>query len=131
MTKQTVFKVANEVRRPYAASKPLNGTQRKLRAQMPKESAVITNHVTMQFGNTMTECVANVPLRPGADHRNMPLALRQMQRTTCPSNKNAAKNRHYAGRIGRLDIDGAFNTCMTSMNLLGMNGKVFKISLLL
>jgi DNA (cytosine-5)-methyltransferase 1 len=90
---------------------------------MPKESAILTNHVTMHFGDLTTECVANVPLRPGADHRDMPLALKQMRKTTSPSNKNA-----YAGMMGRLDIDGAFATCLTTMHPLSKNGKVSKIS---
>jgi hypothetical protein len=91
---------------------------------MPKESAVITNHVTMHFGELTTECVVNVPIGAGKDHQDMPLALRRMQKTTCPSNKNTVKNRNYAGRIGRLKIDGAFATCMTTMHPLSMNGKV-------
>jgi DNA (cytosine-5)-methyltransferase 1 len=95
---------------------------------MPKESATLTNHVTMDFGDLTTECVANVPLRPDADHRDMPLVLRQTRKTTCPSNENAARNRHYAGMMGRLDIDGAFATCMTTMHPLSKNGKVSKIS---
>jgi hypothetical protein len=91
---------------------------------MPKESAVITNHVTMHFGDLTTECVVNVPIGAGNDHRKMPLVLRKMQKTTCPSNKNAAKNRNYAGRLGRLDIDGAFAACLTNIHPLNMNGKV-------
>jgi hypothetical protein len=124
--KQTVLKIANELCRPYASNRPLNETQRKLRAQMPKEPAVITNHVTMHFGDLTTECVVNVPIGAGKDHQDMPLALRRMQKTTCPSNKNAVKNRNYAGRIGRLKIDGNFATCMTTMHPLSMNGKVSK-----
>jgi site-specific DNA-cytosine methylase len=102
----------------YAYSRPLSEFQRRVRAGVSKDT--LFNHVTMRWNEETTERVCSIPLRPGADHRDMPKALG----IDFLSNATAARHRFYPGRFGRLDMDGIFQTCMADMTPSGKNGKV-------
>lgn len=100
-------------------SKPLSEFQRKVRAGVPKDD--LLNHVTIRFNPETVERVCSIPIIPAADHRDMPKKL-QLKYLT---NATAKRNRFYPGRIGRLDYQGIFQTCMTDMTPSGKNGKVW------
>ncbi|KAI8141958.1 S-adenosyl-L-methionine-dependent methyltransferase [Fennellomyces sp. T-0311] len=80
------------------------------------------NHVTRSFSHVNVERIYNVAMRPGADHRSLPDSLEPY----FLSEKNPATKRykHWAGRMGRLDFNGRFQTQLTQMEPLGKNGTV-------
>jgi site-specific DNA-cytosine methylase len=105
------------------SGEPLSGYQRKMRASVRKNE--LSNHVTMHWDENrtmVTEQVCNVPLRPGADHRDLPQALTHWGLTSPDS--AASRNGNYPGRIGRLDTEDISGTCMTKMDPNGKFGKV-------
>jgi DNA (cytosine-5)-methyltransferase 1 len=109
-------------RQPYG-SQPVSEYQRLLRAGLQEDQ--LSNHVTLRWdGNTtqVIEQVCNVPLRPDADHRDLPTILEPWGLN--PENPVAIRNKGYPGRIGRLDTEGIAGTCMTRMDPSGKNGKV-------
>ena len=101
-------------------SQPASEFQRKLRAGVPNSR--LLNHVTNYWGDEMTERICNVPMRPGANHWNIPDVL--FKKKNFLRNETAAKHRFYPGRFGRLGMNGFFQTCMTDIRLDGKNGKV-------
>jgi len=108
---------------PYASG-PKSEYQRKLRAGIPKDQQVY-NHVTLRWSekkSKVIEQVCNVPLRPDADHRDLPMKLKPWGLSS--ANSAAARHDFYPGRIGRLDMEGVASTCMTRMDPNGKNGKV-------
>lgn len=105
------------------ASHPLSEYQRKLGAGVRKDE--LFNHVTKVWDQRRTmvsEQASNVPLRPGADHRDLPRALTHWGSTSPDS--AASRHGNYPGRIGRLDMEDISGTCTTKMDPNGKNGKV-------
>ncbi|KAG2218876.1 hypothetical protein INT45_003943 [Circinella minor] len=80
------------------------------------------NHVTRSFSALNVERVYNIPMRPGADHRDLPDALEPW----CLSKKNPASARHdmWKGLYGRLNFEGRFQTQLTEMSPMGKQGTV-------
>ncbi|KAH7346621.1 S-adenosyl-L-methionine-dependent methyltransferase [Rhexocercosporidium sp. MPI-PUGE-AT-0058] len=103
------------------ASQPLCEYQRKLRAKVGKNP--LMNHVTQHWSEERTALVCDVPLWPGADHRDVPDDANKPS-FLYHEELQAAKNKFYPGRYGRLDMEGTFDVCLTSMNPGGQNGRV-------
>jgi site-specific DNA-cytosine methylase len=101
------------------ASRPLSEFQRQARAGVPQDG--LLNHVTIRSNQETVERVCNIPMLPGADHRDMPKKLQ----LNCLTNETAKRNCFYPGRFGRLDYEGIFQTCMTDISPSGKNGKVW------
>lgn len=70
-----------------------------------------------------TEQVCNVPLRPGADHRDLPDELKSWGNYHPDS--AASKNKFYPGRMGRLQLDKPFTACLTTVDPSGAGSQVF------
>ena len=67
--------------------------------------------------------VCAVPLRPGCDHRDI-LEESIKQTFLQKNNKTAARHNYYPGRLGRLDMENVFRTCVTSLRPIDKPGVV-------
>lgn len=90
---------------PYAC-RPKNGYQRWMREGMGDGKC--EGHYTKFFRPIIVERVVNVPLRPNADHTNLPNALRGTTNNTGQSEK-------LKGLYARLDANGHFSTALTTV----------------
>ncbi|EPQ57871.1 S-adenosyl-L-methionine-dependent methyltransferase [Gloeophyllum trabeum ATCC 11539] len=90
---------------PYAC-RPKNGYQRWMREGMGDGKC--EGHYTKFFRPIIVERVVNVPLRPIADHTNLPNALRGTTNNTGQSEK-------LKGLYARLDANGHFSTALTTV----------------
>lgn len=108
---------------------PISEYQRRVRNGAPK----LVNHVTLAYHdsprwkdehvqNAKTEQVCTIPMKPGADHRSLPMELKPWFLTARES--KAASNKFYPDRFGRLDLDAVFQTLLTRMDPAGKNGTV-------
>jgi site-specific DNA-cytosine methylase len=118
------------------ACRPLSEYQRRLRKGVPHNT--VLNHVTIKYydeprwnkrgglENAKTEQVCSIPMRPGADHRDLPEKLKPW----CLSHPDsrASKYKFYPGRYGRLDMEKHFETCLTEIDPNGKNGTVSCLS---
>jgi len=67
-------------------------------------------HVTPKFSSKVTERICNIPMKPNADHRQLPKPLRL-------KNLNKCRNpRDFDGNYGRLGFNSQFNTIITKMH---------------
>lgn len=67
-------------------------------------------HVTPRFSSKVTERICNIPLKPNADHRDLPKPLR------LKNLKRARNPRDFDGNYGRLGFQDQFNTIITKMH---------------
>jgi len=116
---------------PYA-SPPLSEYQRKLRRSVKDNQ--LRNHVTLAYldnptvvkgqyiRQARTEQICNIPMRPGADHRDLPRGLKNWGLTAAES--AARRNKDYPGRYGRLNMDGSLQICLTKADPAGKSGRV-------
>ncbi|KAF8077759.1 C5-DNA-methyltransferase [Lyophyllum atratum] len=86
------------------ATQPMNRYQKWLRQDM--EDMEVEGHYTKAFTSKVVEATTTVPLRPLADHRDLPLALRPNQAK--PGAKQAKKSFY-----GRMDGSSQFKCAMT------------------
>ncbi|KAE8453267.1 hypothetical protein EG329_011334 [Mollisiaceae sp. DMI_Dod_QoI] len=98
---------------------PLSEFQRKLRKDVLINR--LFNHITDKPGVDV-ERVCNIPMSPNKDHRDAPKDL--MPRFLWHPDSKAAEHNFYPGRYGRLDMEGTFNTCLTSLEPCGPNAMV-------
>ncbi|KAF9367309.1 uroporphyrin-III C-methyltransferase, partial [Podila verticillata] len=85
-------------------TRPQSEYQRKMRARNPcKDRNTVHNHVSRTFNEENAERICRVPLRPEADHQDLP----QLLKPWCLSNPDSAAKRHnnWKGLFGRLDFD--------------------------
>lgn len=104
-------------------TRPQSEYQRKMRARNPSNDRnTVHNHVSRTFNEENAERICRVPLRPEADHQDLP----QLLKPWCLSNPDSAAKRHnnWKGLFGRLDFDGHFQTAVTDMQPMGKQGKV-------
>ncbi|KAI9246081.1 S-adenosyl-L-methionine-dependent methyltransferase [Phascolomyces articulosus] len=99
-----------------------NEAKTDFQADIRHGANMLHNHVTRSFSPLNIERVCNIPMRPGADHRDLPDALEPW----CLSAKNPASARHdmWKGLYGRLDFEGRFQTQLTEMSPMGKQGTV-------
>lgn len=111
-------KFVGEEEQPYHSA-PKSDYQRMLRSG---GKATVKQHYTKCFNNLNVERICHIPPRPGADHRDLPAALRPW----CLSDKASAASRHndWKGLYGRLDNDGYFLTALTDISPMGKAGTV-------
>lgn len=103
---------------PYPCP-PKSDYQRLLRSG---GAIVVRQHYTKCFHNLNVERICHIPKRAGADHRDLPEALRPW----CLSDKMSAASRHrdWKGLYGRLDMNGHFVTALTDISPMGKAGTV-------
>ncbi|CZS96724.1 uncharacterized protein RAG0_05935 [Rhynchosporium agropyri] len=101
-------------------TQPLSEYQRKMRIGVGMDN--LMNHVTHQWQDHITILICEIPMVPGADHRDVANELKP--RFLWHPDSAAAKNKFYPGRCGRLDMKEGFGTCLTDMYPISMNGKV-------
>jgi hypothetical protein len=113
------------------ASPALSEYQRKLRRSVQDNE--LRNHVTIAFHDNpavakekyirhaRTEQVCNIPMKPGADHRDLPRKLKNWGMAAAES--AACRNKNYPGRIGRLDMEESFQALLTKADPGGKSGK--------
>ncbi|KAL2069986.1 hypothetical protein VTL71DRAFT_14666 [Oculimacula yallundae] len=104
------------------ATGPLSEYQRKMRLGVGMDG--LQNHVTMHWSDAMTMLICEIPLRPGADHRDVSTELRSSWPFLWHPDSAAPRQKFYRGRCGRLDMEELFETCLTNMNPTGKNGRV-------
>ena len=111
-------KFVGEEKQPYMSA-PKSDYQRLLRLCGAKD---VYQHYTKCFHNLNVERICHVPKHPGADHRDLPEALRPW----CLSDKASAASRHgdWKGLYGRLDMNGHFLTALTDVSPMGKAGTV-------
>lgn len=98
---------------------PCSEFQRLMRLQ---SGTTVHEHVTRPYNDENVERICDIPLRAGADHRD----LREDLRPWCLSNPNSAASRHggWKGLYGRLDFNGHFHTALTDVQPMGKQGTV-------
>lgn len=86
------------------ASEPLSEYQRKMR--QGNQGQEVQDHYTMRWRDDMMVRILRIPMRPGANHLDLP----PEQDMWCLRDKNsaAAKHRFYPDRFGRLDFEKPF-----------------------
>ena len=111
---------------------PLSEYQRRLRKGVPDHK--LRNHVTIKYFdqprwnknggimNVKTEQVCSIPMKSGANHRELPQPLRPWFLSHPDS--RASRHNYYPGRYRRLDMEEHFETCLTEIDPNGKNGKV-------
>lgn len=121
--------VANrKARVPYAGyggkgttylHKPLNRYQMEMREGLA-ENEQVTYHYTQKFTEAVVKRVLGVPLRPGANHQDLPSSLRDKRKLQA----NGKSKREYEKHYKRIDRDGQFATMLTSIKPHSMNATV-------
>lgn len=88
---------------PYR-SEPTNRYQRWIRQGMDDND--LQGHYTKRFGPKLVEATVTVPLRPLADHHDLPLSLR-------PNHAKPGGRQEKKSFYGRMDGNGHFKCAMT------------------
>jgi site-specific DNA-cytosine methylase len=98
----------------------LSEYQRELRRHVKGNK--VHNHYTCRWIDETMLRVLKIPLRPGANHLDLP-AEEDMK---CLRSKDSAAPKHsfYQDRYRRLDYDKAFQTCLCKIDPSGKNGSV-------
>ncbi|KFZ05087.1 hypothetical protein V501_08686 [Pseudogymnoascus sp. VKM F-4519 (FW-2642)] len=97
---------------------PIAEFQREVRRYVKGD--IVKNHVTRQWGSQTMLRLARIPMRPQANHNDLPLE----QDMACLRNQRASKSNFYPNRYYRLDFKEQFQTCLTNVDPGGENGKI-------
>lgn len=97
---------------------PIAEFQREVRRYVKGD--IVKNHATRQWGSQTMLRLARIPMRPQANHNDLPLE----HDMACLRNKRASKSNFYPKRYYRLDFKEQFQTCLTNVDPGGENGKV-------
>lgn len=100
------------------AYEPITEFQRGVRRYVKGD--VVNNHVTRRFNSDTMLRLARVPMRPKANHKDLPLE----HDLKCLRSKAAARSNFYPNRYYRLDFKEQFQTCLTNVDPGSENGKV-------
>lgn len=104
---------------PSYASQPTTNFQREVRRHVTGDR--VENHYTCRWGPLKMLRVVRVPIEAGANHLDIPAKYRMGAIYPEPT---AARYKFYPNRYCRLDYEGHFRTCLTSVDPSGENGKV-------
>ncbi|KAL5350845.1 hypothetical protein ACLOAV_004416 [Pseudogymnoascus australis] len=103
---------------PLYAYEPITEFQREVRRYVKGD--VIKNHSTHQWNYETMLRLARIPMRPKANHNDLPLE----HDMACLRNEAASKSNFYPNRYYRLDFKEQFQTCLTNVDPGGENGKI-------
>ncbi|GJE87065.1 BAH and Dcm domain-containing protein [Phanerochaete sordida] len=85
-----------------------------------EDDAKVEYHYTQKFTAKIVERVLNVPLRPGANHQDLPPELRDARKLQPNGKSRKEYERHYK----RIDGEGQFSTVLTAVKPHSMNAVV-------
>ncbi|KAJ8062778.1 hypothetical protein OCU04_008035 [Sclerotinia nivalis] len=92
---------------------PLNEYQRKMRKSVPND--LLQNHTIHRLSQKYTEQLCNIPLRAGANYKNMPKNLLPKFLRQALNNSRDGGQDEFSGRYGRQSVKQGFKVVTTKL----------------